>query len=260
MMRLTLITQDEPFYLPAALDAICTARQDEIVALIVLPAFNEKLTDTARRLYGLYGPLDFLRLSARFSWAKIANLFNRVFPLTRPFSAADVARRHKIPVYPISKINAADTISFLSNTIRPDLIISIAASQIFRSAVLRLPTHGCINLHSAPLPRYQGMMPNFWAMVNGEKETAVTVHYMVEKIDAGDIIIQRSVPITPSDSLHDLMVRSKQIGAQAMLDAISQIENGTVETRPLEATQATYFSFPTKADAQRLRAQGRRLL
>jgi methionyl-tRNA formyltransferase len=180
--------------------------------------------------------------------------------LTRPFSAADVARRHKIPVYPISKINAADTVSFLANTVRPDLIISIAASQIFRSAVLRLPVHGCINLHSAPLPRYQGMMPNFWAMVNGEKETAVTVHYMVEKIDAGNIVIQRSVPITPSDSLHDLMVRSKQIGAQAVLDAISQIENGTVKTRPLDTTQATYFSFPTRTDAQRLRAQGRRLL
>jgi methionyl-tRNA formyltransferase len=259
-MRLTLITQDEPFYLPAALDAICTARRDEIVALVVLPAFNERLTATARRLFAFYGPLDFLRLSARFAWVKSANLLNRIFPLTRPFSAADVARRHKIPVYPISKINAADTVSFLANMVRPDLLISIAASQIFRSAVLSLPVHGCINLHSAPLPRYQGMMPNFWAMVNGEKETAVTVHYMVEKIDAGDIIIQRIVPITPTDSLHDLMVRSKEIGAQAVLDAISQIENGTVKTRPLETTQATYFSFPTRADAQRLRAQGRRLL
>lgn len=259
-MRLVLITQNEPFYLPAALDAICTARRDDIVALVVLPAFNEKLTLTARRLYDFYGPVDFMRLSTRFAWAKAANLLNRVFPLTKPFSAADVARRHNIPVYPIAKINAADTISFLANTVRPELIVSIAASQIFRSAVLHLPVHGCINLHSAPLPRYQGMMPNFWAMVNGEKETAVTVHYMVEKIDAGDMLIQRSVPISPTDSLHDLMIRSKQIGVQAVLDAISQIEQGTVKTRPIEASQTTYFSFPTRADARRLRAQGHRLL
>lgn len=259
-MRLALITQDEPFYLPAALDAICTARRDEIVALIVLPAFNEKLTATARRLYTFYGPVDFLRLAIRFAWAKSANLLNRIFPLTRPFSAIDVARRHNIPVYPIPKINASESVSFLGKTVRPDLIVSIAASQIFRSAVLQVPVHGCINLHSAPLPRYQGMMPNFWAMVSGEKETAVTVHYMVEKIDAGDIIIQRPVPIAPSDSLHDLMVRSKKIGAQAVLDAISQIEKGAVQTRPLDTGQATYFSFPTRSDAQRLRAQGRRLL
>jgi methionyl-tRNA formyltransferase len=259
-MRFVLVTQDEPFYLPTALDAICTARRDDIAALIVLPAFNEKLTLTARRLFDFYGPVDFLRLLGRFAWAKCANLLNRLSPLTKPYSAVDVARRHKIPVYPIAKINAKDTVSFLEQTVRPELIVSIAASQIFRSAVLQVPVHGCINLHSAPLPRYQGMMPNFWAMVGGEKETAVTVHYMVEKLDAGDIIIQRSVPIHPTDSLHDLMIRSKQFGVQAVLDAISQIEQGTTKTRPIDITQSTYFSFPKRADAQRLRAQGHRLL
>jgi len=259
-MRLVLVTQNEPFYLPTALDAICAARRDDIAGLIVLPAFNEKLTLTARRLYAFYGPVDFLRLSMRYAWAKVADLLNRVMPLTRPYSAADVARRRKIPLYPVANINAKETISFLTQTVQPDLIVSIAASQIFRSAVLQVPTHGCINLHSAPLPRYQGMMPNFWAMVNGEKETAVTVHYMVEKLDAGDIIIQRSVPIYPNDSLHDLMVRSKQFGVQAVLEAISQIEQGTTSPRPLDTTQATYFSFPKSADAQRLRAQGHRLL
>lgn len=259
-MRFVLITQNEPFYLPAALEAICAARRDDIAALIVLPAFNEKLISTARRLFEFYGPVDFVRLFARYAWAKFADSINRISPLTRPYSAADVARRYNIPVYPIANINAKDTVSFLTQTVRPELIVSIAASQIFRSAVLQIPAHGCINLHSAPLPRYQGMMPNFWAMVSGEKETAVTVHYMVEKIDAGDIIIQRGVPIYPTDSLHDLMVRSKQFGVQAVLDAISQIEQGTTKTIPLDTTQSTYFSFPTRVDSQRLRAQGHRLL
>src|SRR5204862_223532 len=96
----------------------------------------------------------------------------------------------------------------------------IAASQILRKAVLGTPRLGCINLHSAPLPRYQGMMPNFWTMVEGEPEAAVTVHYMVEKLDAGDIILQRAVPIRPPDSLHDLMVRSKVVGVEALLEAV----------------------------------------
>jgi methionyl-tRNA formyltransferase len=259
-MRFVLVTQDDPFYLPSALDAICTARQNDIAAIIVLPAFNEKLSLTARRLFDFYGPVDFLRLAGRFAWAKCANLLNRITPFTKPYSAADVARRHNIAIYYIAKINAAETVSLLAETIRPELIVSIAASQIFRAPVLKLPAHGCINLHSAPLPRYQGMMPNFWAMVSGEKETAVTVHYMVEKLDAGDILIQRSVPIHPTDSLHDLMIRSKQYGVQAVLDAISQIEQNTTSTRPIDSTQATYFSFPKRSDAQRLRAQGHRLL
>ena len=103
-------------------------------------------------------------------------------------------------------------------------------------------------------------MPNFWTMVHGEPAAAVTVHDMVEKLDAGDILGQRPVPILPADSLHDLMVRSKVIGVEALLAVVAQLEAGTAARRPMDASQASYFSFPTRADAQRLRATGRGLL
>jgi len=259
-MRIALVTQEEPFYLPPALYALCAARQKEIAALIILPSFNEGLRVTARRLYDFYGPWDFARLSMRFIWAKIADKVNRLAALTRPYSAIDVARRYDIPVYRPPKINAAEFVTTLRDQIRPDLLMSVAASQILKQRVLEVPPLGCINLHSAPLPRYQGMMPNFWTMLHDEPQAAVTVHYMVEKLDAGDIIVQLPVPIYPSDSLHDLMVRSKQIGVQALLKAVEQIEQGTVQGQPMDANQATYFSFPKRADAQRLRQLGRALL
>lgn len=259
-MRITLVTQEEPFYLPPALDMLCAARQKDIVALVILPSFNESLGATARRLYDFYGPVDFIRLSGRFAWAKIADRINRLTPLTRPYSAADVARRYHIPIYQPADINSTEFVATLRTEIRPDLIISVAASQILKKQVLELPPLGCINLHSAPLPRYQGMMPNFWTMLHQEPQGAVTVHYMVTKLDAGDIIVQLPVPIYPADSLHDLMVRSKQIGGQALLEAVDQIEQGTVIRRPMNKEQATYFSFPKRADAQRLRQMGRSLL
>lgn len=259
-MRIALVTQEEPFYLPPALFALCAARPKDIVALIILPSFNESLGATARRLYEFYGPWDFARLSGRFLWARLANNLNRLVPLTRPYSAVDVARRHNIPVYRPAKINAAGFVTTLRDQIRPDLLISIAASQILKKDVLEVPPLGCINLHSAPLPRYQGMMPNFWTMLHGETEAAVTVHYMVEKLDAGDIITQLPVPIYPRDTLHDLMVRSKLIGVRALLEAAAQIEHGTVHRQAMNTSQATYFSFPRRVDAQRLRQMGRALL
>lgn len=259
-MRIALVTQEEPFYLPPALEALCTARQEDIVALIILPSFDEGLSATARRLYEFYGLWDFARLSGRFVWAKIADKLNRLATLTRPYSAVDVARRYDIPTYQPSKINASEFVTTLRDEIRPDLLISVAASQILKQRILEVPPLGCINLHSAPLPRYQGMMPNFWTMVHGELQAAVTVHYMVEKLDAGDIIVQLPVPIYPTDSLHDLMVRSKQIGVQALLEAVEQIEQGTVQGHPMDTSQATYFSFPKRVDAQRLRQMGRALL
>ncbi len=259
-MRIALVTQEEPFYLPPALDAFCAARGQEVVALIVLPAFNEAITATAARLYDFYGPLDFARLASRFVLAKVADRLNRVATLTRPYSAADVAKRHAIPLYHPPKINAPAFVATLTDEIRPDLMVSIAASQILKQRVLDVPRYGCINLHAAPLPRYQGMMPNFWTLLHKEPVAAVTVHYMVEKLDAGDILVQRSVPIHPDDSLHDLMVRSKQIGVQALLEAVAQIEQGAAQPRPMDTSQASYFSFPKRADARKLRQLGHALL
>lgn len=193
-------------------------------------------------------------------FAKLADIINRLHPLTRAYSIDDVARRHDLPVYRPENVNAPAFLDILRQDIRPDLLVSIAASQILKRAVLEIPRHGCINLHSAPLPRYQGMMPNFWTLVHGEPEGMVTIHYMVEQLDAGDIILQRSVPIYPGDSLHNLMVRSKIVGVDTLIEAIELIDSGRVLPRPMDATKATYFSFPRRADAQRLRAQGRRLL
>ena len=259
-MRIVVATQEDPFYLPPALDALCRARGRDIVGIIILPAFNEGLRDTAGRLWEFYGPVDFVRLGIRFAGAKLADRVNGIVPLTRPYSARDVARRHGVPVYAPPKINAPDFVKTLAEEIRPDLLISVAASQILRKGVLDVPRYGCINLHSAPLPRYQGMMPNFWTMVHGEPHATVTIHYMVEKLDAGDIILQRPVPIHPEDSLHDLMVRSKVIGVEALLEAIGQIEEGRVARHAMDPSQATYFSFPKRADAERLRQMGRALL
>lgn len=228
--------------------------------MIILPAFDEPLSATASRLYEFYGPVDFARLGLRFCLAKAANKINELTPVTRPYSAHDVAKRYALPVYQPDNINAPAFLETFQNEIRPDLLISIAASQILKSKLLNIPSKGCINLHSAPLPRYQGMMPNFWTMVHQEPEAMVTIHYMVEKLDAGDIILQKPVPIDPKDSLHDLMVRSKIVGVDALNEAIEQIAQGTVDAQPMDASQATYFSFPKRGDAQKLRGQGRRLL
>ena len=259
-MRIALITQEEPFYLPAALDAFCGTRGDQLVGMVILPSFNESIWKTARRLLEFYGPFDFCRLCRRFVWARILDQLDRFRPRGRAYSAGAVARRHGLPVWRPPNVNAAEFLDVLRTRVKPDLLVSIAASQIFRKPLLEIPPLGCINLHSAPLPKYQGMMPNFWTLVHGEPNAAVTVHMMAEKLDAGDILLQKPVEIRPADSLHDLMVRSKKIGVQALNEAIQLLEQGKANPVPMDTDQATYFSFPKREDAKRLRSQGRSLL
>lgn len=257
-MRIAIVTQEEPFYLPPFLDSFVRACRGDIISLIILRPFNESLLEVGRRLYEWLGFRDFVVECWYFARARFLDQLNRLRPVSRPYSARDVARRHNLAVYRPDNINSNQFVELLRDEIRPDLIVSVAASQILKCAVLELPPLGCINIHSAPLPRYQGMMPNFWAMLHGEKETAVTVHYMVEKLDAGDIILQRPVPILPDDTLESLIVRSKQIGVEALLEAIAQIKAGTVRAVPMNREEATYFSFPKRPDGQRFRSLGRR--
>lgn len=259
-MRLALITQEEPFYLPPALEIFIRARREEIAALIILPTFNEAKSKMARRLYDFYGPRDFLRLLGRFAAAKLWDRLNRWRPLTRPFSVAELGQRYRLPLFFPHNINDPDFVASLRDRIAPDLMISLAASQVLKKEILAVPRWGCINLHSAPLPKYQGLMPNFWVLLHQEESAAVSVHYMVEKLDAGDIIIQVPVPIQHPDSLDALIKRSKQIGAQALLKAVEQIETGSVSRQPLDLSQATYFSFPRRQDAEKLRSLGHSLL
>ena len=257
-MRIAIVTQEEPFYLPAFLERIAQAREEDLVAMVILKPFNEPLLAVARRVYNLYGPWDFLAYGLRFARVKAMNTLSRFLLLGGPWSAADVAQRHGIPVYRPENINAPDFLAALSHDIQPDVIVSVAASQVFKKDILALPPYGCINIHSAPLPRYRGMLPTFWVLLNGERETAVTVHYMTSKLDDGDIIRQEPVSISSDDTLDSLIRRTKRIGAEVLLQALEDIEQGTVTRRPNDASQATYFSFPTREDAQRFRARGGR--
>ena len=255
-MRIALVAQEDPFYLPPAVLAICRARRPDFAAIVAQRSFNEKLHHTARRLHEFYGPLDFSRLVFRYARAKTLGRLSR----SRPYSVKSVARMLDIPLYTPQRINAPEFLQTLADEIRPDLILSIAASEIFKPELLSIPPLGCINLHSAPLPKYQGMMPVFWTMYHGESEGCVTVHHMAEKLDAGDIILQRPVSVGPSDSLEDMMIRCKEVGVAAVLEAIDLIERGEVKPTAMDKSGASYFSFPKREHAARLRAAGRRLL
>ena len=103
-------------------------------------------------------------------------------------------------------------------------------------------------------------MPSFWVMRNGETETAVTVHYLEAKLDDGDILIQRKVKIDPDDTWDSLVRKIKTAGAEALIEAIQNIKDGTVKRKPNLEGKATYFSFPTSADKRIFLALGRRFL
>ena len=141
-----------------------------------------------------------------------------------------------------------------------DLIISVAAPVIFEKDLIQLPKWGCINIHNAKLPKYRGMMPNFWQMYYGEKKAGMTIHKINPRIDDGKIILQKEVDIDPNESLDSLIKRTKKIGAYYMIEAINMIKSGNVKYLENDPKEASYFSFPTKDDVKEFKRRGKRIL
>jgi methionyl-tRNA formyltransferase len=121
----------------------------------------------------------------------------------------------------------------------PDLVVVVAYGKILPQAVLDMPPHGCINVHASLLPRHRGAAPIQWSVLSGDPETGITIMQMNAAMDAGDILLQRSVPIHATDTSETLWHTLAALGADALVDTIEALKAGTVAPVPQDATLAT---------------------
>jgi len=151
-------------------------------------------------------------------------------------------------------INSQASLDLISHY-DPDLIISIAANQIFKSSLINLPKKGIINLHTSLLPLYRGLLPSFWVIKNKEFETGVSVFWVDEGIDSGQIIVQEKLRILGC-SQSELIRYTKILGMEAIVSAVSKIMSGDNSTIANDDSKATYYSFPTRKDVKEFLRQG----
>lgn len=157
------------------------------------------------------------------------------------------AQEHGLPVLSPEKVK--DSLPELT-ALEADLFVVVAYGQYIPQSVLLLPKHGAINLHPSLLPKYRGSSPIQWAIANGDTVTGVTVLYVSEKTDAGDIILQCEVPISPDDTSATMDPVLAAAGAELLTEAIEQIRNGTVQRHPQDAAAATEVRKLTKEDGR----------
>ena len=123
--------------------------------------------------------------------------------------------------------------------LNPDLIVVVAFGRILPPEVLKIPRRGCVNLHASLLPKYRGAAPSAWAIVRGEKQTGVTTIQMDEGMDTGEIYLQKTMEILPSDTAGTLTNRLSETGAELLLMTLEGIMNGTLKTIPQDHSKAT---------------------
>lgn len=174
-----------------------------------------------------------------------------------PPDLRDLAAQAAIPLIGIRNINGVTAVEAL-RALNPDLLVSIYFSRRIGSAVLDIPRLGAINVHPALLPKHRGPTPSFWTIANGEDRTGVTVHWMDESLDTGDIIVQRELMLPLNVSVSQVAGMVARPGAKALIEAARLIEAGRAPRRAQDPSAASYESSPSRRDFKDLRRCGRR--
>lgn len=250
-LRVLIITEDDPLYVIRFFEVFFEEyprREIEIVAVTIDEAFHESILKTAKRMWRFYGPVDFVRLGTRFALAKM-----------RGDSISRLVRTHGLTELPCTSVNDAAYVN-RARELQPDVIMSVAAPEIFRKPILDVAAVRCVNIHSGRLPKYRGMMPTFWQMLHDEDHVTVTVHEMAEQLDAGAVLGTVQFELAEQDSLDRVITGTKQAGARLMIDVLRELREGADTPRPLDMREKGYFSFPQPEDVRKFRSPGHRML
>ncbi|MBR2966343.1 MAG: methionyl-tRNA formyltransferase [Clostridia bacterium] len=148
------------------------------------------------------------------------------------------ALKHNIPVYQFEKISR-DGVETLKS-LAPDIMVTAAYGQILSQEVIDIAPHGIINIHGSLLPELRGAAPIQYAVLLGLKTTGVTILNTVKKVDAGEIILKKSLDVLPYETNGQLFERLSLLGAEAVCEALEQIENGTAVYTPQDDSLATF--------------------
>jgi methionyl-tRNA formyltransferase len=231
-MRILFLGENSSQLSAECLDALLKAECGEVtvgIGAVAEQAWRRRVINGLRR-HGLRRELQsFVRRRLRWHDRTIKDIL----------AAHPAASR-----FEVANINSPVNVTRL-RTISPDVIFVVAFQQLLKPAVIAVPRLGCINVHPSLLPQYRGPAPYYWAQRNRERVTGVTIHYVDEGIDTGDIITQEAFEIETNDNDRSLRKKSAVIGARLILETARRLAAGeTLPRRPQDHAQATYFASP----------------
>ena len=164
----------------------------------------------------------------------------RGYTLTPP-PVKVLSEERGIPVYQPETLRGEEFASLLSE-IAPELIAVVAYGKILPKNVIDYPKYGCINVHASLLPKYRGAAPMQRAIMDGERETGVTIMYMDEGLDTGDMLFSEAFAIESKDNFETVHDKTAELGARMLSYAIDKIEKGEVARTAQDSSQASYAS------------------
>jgi methionyl-tRNA formyltransferase len=252
-VRIFITTMDEPYFMNPFIANILKERKKDIIGLA--SSKGGRLTTRKKRFDVSYAItlllIIGLKNSIKIGYTSLVFWIQKKLPKTyhikKPLSIIQIAQQLDIPTWEVDNVNDAEFIVILEK-LKPDLIIN-QAQEIVKPMFIKIPPYGVLNRHSSLLPKNRGRLSPFWALFRQDRETGVTIHFVSEEIDRGDIICQEKIRIDKTDDFLTLTQKGYNIAADLMLIAIKKIESGKFEVMPNDPAGGNYNTIPTLYDA-----------
>lgn len=251
-MRIFFIIDETLFFLPSYLDGVIKGlkREEKIIGItpLVTPRQHPTIYQYIIKNLWRLKIAAIIRLLKEFLLIQIKKILFVLSLSKNPATVAQVVNKYRLPLVDTKNVNDQNYLKKLRK-LNIDIIIS-SCSQIFKKELLNIPQMACLNRHSALLPSYGGLFPVFQAMIHQEKEIGASVHKMTEKIDGGEVISQKVIPVKENDTLFSLYQKAYHQSISATLEAIRLVKVGK-KGKILRSKKASYYRFPSDKDWQR---------
>jgi len=251
-MRIYIITMDDPIQTYRFIKEILDAKKDQIVGLAI-PKGDRLTLSKGKSKYAYVLSLLLIMGPWQFSLTSLKTLIHKAkkkiykLGLGKNPSIGAYAESMNIPVRIITTPNSKKFREFL-NTLDIDLIIN-QSQNIIKRELLSIPKIGVLNRHNALLPKNRGRLTPFWVSFKEEKETGVSIHFVEEGIDSGDIVIQKKYKVEKNDNFNTIVGKNYSIASKAMIEAIDILSTNNYKLIINDDTKATYNTTPTLREA-----------
>ena len=257
MLKIIIITQNEPFFIPKLLQHLIQHQESDycIKGITVLNPhrrnknylhwFNERI-----RIYTLF---ELLISSFAFLYCKLKNKFN----LKSAYSLKSLIKRFELKELKSDDINNLAYFQPIKE-MQIDIILSISCPQLFKQDLLDSAKY-CINAHGTLLPSHRGVFGSWWTLFVGDRVGGSTIHTMELKLDAGQILWQKEFPVEVSDTQYSIAYKTKRDMSFGIIEVLKKISNGnfsTIEPR----NESSYHQAPTREQGKEFHKKGYRII
>lgn len=262
-INIVVITQSDKFVIPRNIKLLIDNEHINLKKCFLIDSPNS-LTNKKSYFIKGFGIRQSIKMGLYVFTYHAIDLLNKIFSLPVPprfISIRNICKSANIKLETIKDVNSEKLLLDLKN-LNLDLIVSYSAPTVFKKDLLELPAFGCINLHCSLLPKYSGVMPSFWTLLHNEKLAGCSIHTMDNLIDNGDLLMQKSLPITKADTVFTIIKKTKRMGGELMLETILYLKRykKLPDKIQIKESERTYYSWPKKGDFKKFKKIKRKLI